>query len=55
MGDMADWFTENGEDELIAHQMGNCDFGCRYCDAPSKPKKRKRRPTPSAGTKGGAG
>lgn len=33
MGDAADRYTENGIDELAAHQNGDCEFRCPYCEA----------------------
>lgn len=41
MGEMADWIIENGEMELIAHQQGDCDGWCPYCDEEETKKKKK--------------
>jgi hypothetical protein len=52
MGDMADWLTENGELEQIAHLEGDCDMGCRLCfpeKPPRKQRKKKKLRSPSGG------
>lgn len=32
MGDMADANIEAGELELMLHNVGQCEWACRYCD-----------------------
>lgn len=41
MGDAADDYTENGLDELAAHQDGDCEYGCPYCEEENKRLKEK--------------
>lgn len=43
MGDMADALTEQGQDELWAHNAGQCDYGCPYCRITPVPKPKKKR------------
>ena len=33
MGEMADYLTEQGEDELSMHLAGVCDGPCQYCES----------------------
>ena len=32
MGDMADYAVEQGYDEWVLHQIGDCVEDCRYCE-----------------------
>ena len=36
MGDMADYVNECGEAEWDAHERGDCDGGCPYCEEPDR-------------------
>lgn len=46
MGDMADYYTEQGELAYILHLNGQCEDNCQYCEAEvieeKKSKRRKR-------------
>lgn len=43
MGDAAEWSIEQGLDELLAHQAGECEGYCPYCDEELKAEQQRKR------------
>jgi len=43
MGDMADWINEQGQHAFDAHNLGDCDGDCPYCEEEQDKLRRKLR------------